>query len=148
MVPIHLVSGISNAALTPLQTLWATNQFTAPVTAEGNISFGMITRGKPQKGSPPLSKEMKVDLSVRDQFASVVVAFQGIRSWKNTVQLRVYDLDNHLITHSDTVKVSLRSGETQERIWSFPLAMQPGIYRADVLVGEEAAWREYFRISE
>lgn len=147
-VPIGLVNAISNATLTPLQTLWATNQFTAPVTAARSISFGMITQGKPQKGKGPLSKEMKVDFTPRDEFAAVVVAFQGIDAWKNTVQLRIYDVDNHLLNRGDPIKISLRSGETQERIWVFPLAMHPGIYRADVMVGEEVAWREYFRIRE
>jgi S1-C subfamily serine protease len=148
VVPIGLVSAISNATPTPLQTLWATDQFTAPVTGARNISFGMITQGKPQKGKAPLSKETKVDFTPRDEFATLVVAFQGINAWKNTVQLRIYDVDNHPLTRGDPIKISLRSGETQERIWSFPLAMHPGIYRADVLVGEEVAWREYFRIRE
>jgi hypothetical protein len=62
--------------------------------------------------------------------------------------LRIYDVDNHLLNQGDPVKISLRSGETQERAWNFPLVPNPGIYRADVLVGEEVAWREYFRISE
>ena len=91
---------------------------------------------------------MKVELSVKDGFASIVIAFQGIQPWKNTVQLQIYDVDNHLVSRGEPAKVSLRSGETQERTWSFPLTVHPGIYRADVLVGEEVAWREYFRISE
>jgi S1-C subfamily serine protease len=148
VVPIGLVNAISNATPTPLQTLWTTNQFTVPLTAVRNISFGMITQGKPQKRKGLLPKEMKVDFTPHDGSAAVVVAFQGIDAWKNTVQLRIYDVDNRLLTRGDPVKISLRSGETQERIWNFPLAMQPGIYRADVFVGEEVAWREYFQIRE
>jgi S1-C subfamily serine protease len=148
VVPIDLVSVTPSATLTTLQTLWATNQFTLPVTGGSFISFGMITQGKPQKGKVPFPKEMKVELSVKDGFASIVIAFQGIQPWKNTVQLQIYDVDNHLVSRGEPAKVSLRSGETQERTWSFPLTVHPGIYRADVLVGEEVAWREYFRISE
>ena len=148
IVPINLVSATSNESPTPLPTLWATNQFTAPVTGARNVSFGMITSGKPQKGKVPFPKEMKVDFSPQDQFATIVIAFQGIEAWKSTVQLRVYDVDNHLLTRGDPIKISLRSGETQERTWSFPLVMHPGIYRADVTVGEEVGWRAYFRISE
>lgn len=148
VVPIDLISARANATLTPLQTLWATNQFTAAVTAERSISFGMITQGKPKKGRVPFPKDMKVDFSSRDEFASIVVAFQAIEPWKNTVRLQIYDVDNHLLSGGDPVKISLRSGETQERTWSFALVMPPGIYRADVLVGEEVAWREYFKLSE
>ncbi len=148
VVPIGLVTATSNATPTPLQTLWATNQFTVPVTAARNISFGMITQGRPQKGKRLPPKEMYVDFTQHDEAVSVVVAFQGIDAWKSTVQLRIYDVDNHLLNRGDPVKISLRSGETQERIWSFPLTMPPGIYRADVLVGEEVAWRNYFRMRE
>jgi hypothetical protein len=147
VVPIELVHSVSNATSTPLQSLWATNQFTAPVTRGGSISFGMITQGKPQKGKA-FPKEMKVDFTPGDGSATVVVAFQGIQAWKSTAQLRIYDVDNHLLIQGDPVKISLRSGETQERAWSFPLIPKPGIYRADVLVGEEVAWRTFFRISE
>ncbi len=147
VVPIDLVQADPNATSTPLQSLWATNQFTAPVTRGRNISFGMITQGKPQKGKA-FPKEMKVDFTPRDGSATVVVAFQGIEAWKSTAQLRIYDVDNHLLNQGDPVKISLRSGETQERAWNFSLVPKQGIYRADVLVGEEVAWREYFRISE
>ena len=91
---------------------------------------------------------MTVDFTPRDGSATVVVAFQGIEAWKSTAQLRIYDVDNHLLNQGEPVKISLRSGETQERAWNFSLVPKQGIYRADVLVGEEVAWREYFRISE
>ena len=113
------------------------------------MSFGMITQGKPQKGKGPLSREMKVDFTRQDEIATIAVAFQGIDAWKNTVQLRIYDVDNRILSNGDPVKLNLRSGETQERIWSFPLtSMHPGIYRADVLVGDAVAWREYFRVRD
>jgi S1-C subfamily serine protease len=149
VVPIGLVNSSTNENPTTLQTLWATGQFSAPVTAAKRISFGMITRGKTQKGKNLLAKEMNVDFTRQDEFATIVVAFQGIDSWKSTVQLRIYDADNHVLLNGAPVKISLGRGETQERIWSFPLApMHPGIYKADALVGEEVAWREYFRIRD
>jgi Trypsin-like peptidase domain len=148
VVPIGLASASATATPTSLQTLWATDQFTAPVTAGRNVSFGMISQGKPQKGKVPFPKEMKVDFSARDEFATVVVAFQAMAPLKNLVQLQIYDVDNHPIIHGDPIKISLRMGETQERSWSFALAIHPGIYRADVLVGQEVAWRQYFRMSE
>ena len=149
VVPAGLIHSDVNAGQTLLQTLWTSGQFTAPVTAERRVSFGMITQGKPQKGKGPLSREMKVDFTRQDEIATIAVAFQGIDAWKNTVQLRIYDVDNRILSNGDPVKLNLRSGETQERIWSFPLtSMHPGIYRADVLVGDAVAWREYFRLRD
>jgi S1-C subfamily serine protease len=148
VVPISLVSANTPATPTSLQTLWATDQFTAPVTAESDVSFGMITQGKPPKGKVPFPKEMKADFSPGDGFATIVVAFQGIGPLKGTVQLQIYDVDNHPVSRGDPFKISLRSGETQERSWTFALTLHPGIYRADVLVGQEVAWRRYFRITQ
>jgi hypothetical protein len=62
----------------------------------------------------------------------MVIAFQGIEGWKNTVQLRLYDADNHVLTNGDAVKISLRSG----------------VFRADVLLGDAVVWREYFRVRD
>jgi S1-C subfamily serine protease len=148
VIPVGLVSPASNTSLTPIQTLWTTGQFTSPVTALRDISFGMITQGKSQKAKGLRPKEMKVDFTQRDEFAAVVIAFQGIQPWKGTAQLQVYDVDNHVLSRSDSIKINLRSGETQERTWSVPLVMQPGLYRADVIVDEEVAWRDYFRVRE
>ena len=148
-VPIVLVNSSTSDNPTTLQALWATGQFTGPVTASDHVSFGMITQGKPQKkGKALLSREMNLEFTRQDQ-ATIIVAFQGIDSWKSTEQLRVYDVDNHVLVTGPSVKISLGRGETQERAWSFPLApMRPGVYRADALVGEEVAWREYFRIRD
>jgi len=121
VVPIALVGVNASGAPTRLETLWASNQFTAPVTAESDVSFGMITRGKPPKGKIPFPKEMQVDFSPSDEFATIVVAFQGIGPLKDTVQLQVYDVDNHTISRGDPIKINLRSGETQERSWTFRL---------------------------
>ena len=148
VVPIGLAMADSTATPTPLQTLWTKNQFTAPVTAGRDVSFGMITQGRPQKGKLPFPKEMTVDFSSRDEFATVVVAFQGMGPLKDIVQLQIYDVDNQQITHGDPIKISIRPGETQERSWSFPLTIHPGIYRADVFVGREVAWRQYFRMNQ
>jgi len=148
-VPIVLVNLSTNDNPTTLQSMWASGQFTGPVTAADHVSFGMITQGKPQKkGKALLGREMNLEFTRQDQ-ATIIVAFQGIDSWKSTEQLRIYDVDNHLLVSGPSVKIALGRGETQERAWSFPLAtMHPGVYRADALVGEEVAWREYFRVRD
>jgi S1-C subfamily serine protease len=149
VVPVSLVRSDVSAGQTPLQTLRTSGLFTLPITAARDVSFGMITKGKPPKSKGPLSREAKFDFTREDEIATIVVAFQGIEAWKNTTQLRIYDVDNHILSNGDPVKLSLRSGETQERIWSFSLTpMHPGIYRADIVVGDAVAWREYFRVRE
>jgi len=148
-IPIGLVVPPLNLTSAPLQTLWANGQFTAPVTATRNVGFGMITQGKPPKGKTGFSKELKYDFTRQDDAVTVYVAFQSIDTLKTTVRMRVYDADNRVVSGGEPLKVTLRRGETQDRYWSFSVGMlNPGIYRADVLLGESVAWRTYFRVRE
>jgi S1-C subfamily serine protease len=148
-IPISLVAPSSGLTPASLQTLWANGQFTPPVTASRNVTYGMLTEGKPTKGRAPFVKEMKYDFIRQDDAATVYVALQSIEPLKTTVQLRMYDADNHVVTNGEPIKLSLRRGETQDRYWSFSVGvLNPGIYRADVFLGESVAWRAYFRVKE
>jgi hypothetical protein len=148
-IPIGLV--VPPSALTPasLQTLWANGQFTPYVTASRNVTFGMLTQGKPAKGRAPFIKEMKNDFTRQDDSATVYVALQSTDTLKSTVQMRMYDADNRVVSSGEPIKIILRRGETQDRYWSFSLGLlNTGVYRADVLLGESVAWRTYFRVRE
>lgn len=147
-VPISMISPTNGNPAT-LQALWDGGQFTPPVTAARNVSFGMMTRGKPEKGKVPFAKEMKAEFTREDSSATILVSLQAMEGLKTTAELRVYDVDNRLTSKVEPVKISLRRGESVERYWSFsPGTMHPGVYRADVLLGDTVAWRTFFRISE
>jgi S1-C subfamily serine protease len=148
-IPIGLVKPSAQPTSARLQTLWASGEFTPQVTAARNVTFGMITLGKPTKGGAPFLKEMKHDFTRQDNQVTVYVAFQSSDTLKTTVQMQMYDADNHMASRGEPVKVTLRRGETQDRYWSFSAAtLVPGIYRTDVLLGEAVAWRTYFRVRE
>jgi len=111
--------------------------------------FGMLTLGKPTKGRAPFIKEMKNDFTHQDDSATVYVSLQSMETLKITVQMRMYDADNHVVSGGEPIKITLKRGETQDRYWSFSLgALNPGIYRADLLLGESVAWRTYLRVRE
>ena len=148
-VPISLV--VPGSGLTPasLETLWTNGQFTPPVTASRNVSFGILVQGKPAKGRAPFIKEMKYDFTRQDEAATVYVALQSMEPLKTTAQMRMYDADNRVVSSGEPIKIALRRGETQDRYWSFSFGvLNPGIYRADVYLGESVAWRAYFRVRE
>jgi hypothetical protein len=65
------------------------------------------------------------------------------------VQMRMYDADNRTVSSGEPIRIILKCGETQDRYWSFSLELlNPGVYRADVMLGESVAWRTYFRVRE
>jgi hypothetical protein len=54
-----------------------------------------------------------------------------------------------VVSNGEPIKITLRRGETQDRYWSFSVSvLNPGIYRADVFLGESVAWRTNFRVKE
>ena len=151
VVPISLVPLDKQNNPNSLENLWASKQFTPPVTASRQVMFGMVTRGKPQKKDRTIiNKEMNVNLARQDETATVIVSFQGNGgAWRDGVQLQITDADNHSVVNGPPVKVNLGKGEVQERSWSFALGtIRPGVYRADALIGDEVAWRQYFRIRD
>lgn len=148
-VPMNMVVAPSNSSAATLQALWADGQFTALVTASRNVSFGMMTQGKIQKSKASALREAKQDFSLQDDSASILVAFQSTETLKTTTELRLYDVDNHLVSKGEPIKINLRHGEALERYWSFPLnVLRPGVYRTDVLLGDAVAWRTYFRLRD
>lgn len=148
-VPISMVPSTPNGSPTTLQALWNGGQFTPAITAAKNVSFGMMSQGRPEKGKTPFAKEMKTEFTRQDSSATILVSLQAFERLQTTAELRVYDVDNHLTSKVEPVKISLRRGASVERYWSFsPTTMRPGVYRADVLLGEAVAWRTFFRISE
>jgi S1-C subfamily serine protease len=148
-IPISMFVPPPNLTPATLHTLWTNGQFTAPVTAARNVLFGMLTEGKPPKGRAPFITEMKSEFTRRNDPVTVYVALQSMDTLKTTVQMRMYDVDNHVISSGEPAKITLRRGETQDRYWSFVVGLlNPAIYRVDVLLGESVAWRTYFRVRE
>ena len=86
-IPISIVVPTSNLTPASLRSPWANGQFTAPVTASRNVSFGMISQGKPTKGRVPFIKEMKNDFTRQDDTATVFVALQSMDAVKTTAQM-------------------------------------------------------------
>jgi S1-C subfamily serine protease len=148
-IPLSLVVSDPSVASASLETLWASGLFASPVTASRNVNFGMITQGKPTKRGAAFAKEMKNEFTSQDDSATVFVAFQSMETLKTTTHLRMYDADNHVVRNGEPAKVTLHRGETLERTWSFSLGnLHPGVYRADVMLGEAVAWRSYLRVKE
>jgi hypothetical protein len=149
VVPLSLILSNATTAQTTLQALWDAGKLIPPVTASRYVMFGMITQGGPEKKKKPVIREMKFNFTREDQWMNVNVAFQAKNPVKTTVEVRLHDVENRLTGNGDQMKLNLRTGENSERNWYFPLAkMTPGTYRVDVLVGEEVAWRQFFRLRE
>lgn len=133
-----------------LQDLWAKGLMTPPLIRSNYILFGMLTQGgKPgDKKSTPGERDYKIRFH-RGDTAAALIHFTNSISFKTTITLKLYDLDNHILATSKTEKINVNRGEYTERAWQVPLTnLAPGIYRVDIEIAEGVAWRQYFKLSD
>lgn len=75
--------------------------------------------------------------------------WQPKEKYKGLGHLRVYDLDNRLLGEGKPVKVNFHPGTSYICSWELGVAgLAPGIYRVDILLDSDPAWRMFFRITE
>jgi len=87
--------------------------------------------------------------SHKDQKIWVFVNWNENIPFKGTAAMSIYDVDNHVLGHSNPLKITLRSGALNSSSWEIPLTPLPtGIYRVDVSLGDEIVWRRFFRLAD
>jgi hypothetical protein len=81
--------------------------------------------------------------------ASLYVTWDSQTKQKVESQIRLYDLDNKLLTDSKPRQLTVNPGKFMSTVWDIPVGMmQPGMYRADLLVDGAVIWRNFFRVVE
>jgi S1-C subfamily serine protease len=89
------------------------------------------------------------DFSKKQGSLALVVVWGPSKKLKSTQELRIYDADNRAVARTVSSKLDLQPRVTTYSAWKVPLSsLQPGIYRIDLVVGEQPHWREFFRLSD
>jgi hypothetical protein len=102
-----------------------------------------------KKGEMPWPKERREQFSHRDGKASLFVLWDPKEKRKALSVLRLYDIDNKLISEAKPLKLDLRAGVQSMNTWEVPVTNLPaGTYRLDVLLDDGPAWRGFFRVIE
>lgn len=80
---------------------------------------------------------------------SVVVIWGPNQRISSTQELLIYDLNNNPVLRIAPTKIKLEPRVTTYSAWRIPTAsLKPGVYRIDLLLGDQPQWRTYFQISE
>ena len=67
--------------------------------------------------------------------------------FKGFTTMRLFDGENRQLGETKPTKISLRPGDALLSHW--PMSVPPpGLYRADVMLDDNIAWRGYFRVKE
>lgn len=149
-VPITLVPKLgADAKSTSLDELRKAGQFIPPVTAQASVLYGTLAKSINRKGPIAQPVDQRSIFSRRDPTMGVFVSWEPKTKIKSTTSLRVFDLDNHVRTESKPAKIELRPDQPSFTFTEIPTTnLQPGMYRLDILLGDEVAWRSFFRITE
>ncbi len=153
-VPIALIPGVSGLKVTPLEELNRTGQFVPPVTARDYVLYGTLAKSVDSKGRIPRAVDAKSVFPPRSTLALLVTwepltRIKGKNRIKATTTFRVYDMDNRIRIESKPSKIDLKTDEATFSSAEVPLGnLPPGIYRLDVMLANETAWRAFFRIAD
>ena len=123
-----------------------------PIVARPQIiNFGLLSIGPASdpKSHAAIQHNWKSSFQKGDTSAVAIIAFTNIETLKSTTTIKLYDLENHLVAAGKTEKLTITRGQPSERIWTLPLTnLAVGFYRVDILVADDVAWRQYFKITD
>jgi Trypsin-like peptidase domain len=123
-----------------------------PIVSKSQIiNFGLLSNGPASdpKKHAAIQHNWKSTFQRNDTSAVAIIAFTNVENFKSTTTIKLYDLDNHLVATGKTEKLNITRGQPAERTWTLPLVNLPaGFYRVDVLVADDIAWRQYFKITD
>jgi S1-C subfamily serine protease len=149
-VPISLIpSTAPQSAPRTLADLQRSGQFVLPLTAARHVSYGVLAKAVDRKGPAPMPVEERFEFSRRDPKIGLLVTWQPKEKLKTVTTIRFYDIENQLLGESKPSKIRLAPNVLSFTSLELPISgFQPGIYRVDVMLGLEPAWRAFFRIAD
>jgi|HubBroStandDraft_6_1064221.scaffolds.fasta_scaffold176087_1 hypothetical protein len=123
-----------------------------PIVSKSQIiNFGLLSNGPAPdpKQHAAVQHNWKSTFQRGDASAVAIIAFTNVENIKSTTTIKLYDLDNHPVATGKTEKLTITHGQPAERTWTLPLSNLPaGFYRVDILVADDIAWRQYFKITD
>ncbi|MFZ0213724.1 MAG: serine protease [Candidatus Acidiferrales bacterium] len=151
VVPISLIpQDVSSRRPSTLGELAAEGQFVRPLPRDIQEVSGTLSRDFKRLGETgifPVDSTTQFS-RIRDTLA-VVITWAPDKKTKSTLQLRIFDLDNHVVEQSRPEKIELRNQVTAYTGIKLPIAsLKPGTYRVDLLLGDDPQWRAFFKVTE
>lgn len=148
-VPLSLVDETTPQSST-IDQLAQSGQFMPPLVGNQNVLNGALARSVNRKGNPPQAIDEKVEFSRQDGKGVVFLTWMPREKRKGVPSLRLYDLNNVLISEAkDKKRITLNPDKLSYHTWELTLGtLPPGIYRVDVLLDADTVWRTFFRMVE
>jgi hypothetical protein len=151
-LPISLIneSSAPSASPTTIAGLASSGQFIPALAGSQSALSGTLARSVNRKADPPQPIGEKSEFSRADNQGVLLMTWMPDEKRKGIPILRLYDLDNRLLTETqDKKKITVRPNRLSYTAWDLTLGNLPlGVYRLDVSFAGEIVWRTFFRMVE
>lgn len=149
-VPISRVKIPStDSAWATLEDLWAKGEFVPPLLAVRHVAAGSLGRRLDKDSVMPRILDERVEFPRGERELAILVTWEPKDKVKSTTTIRLYDVQNRSLAQTKPSKISLQPGNRVHTTLKLPIGnLSPGIYRIDLVLGEQPAWRAFFRIAE
>jgi hypothetical protein len=132
-----------------LDELERAGQLISPLQLNRNIWRGTVARKVERQGAMAEPVDEKFEYPRRDGQVAVLVSWQAKEKIKSQYSFRLYDIDNRLVSEGKPAKLNLDTGRNVDTWWQLDISKLPaGLYRLDIILGSNPAWRTFFRIIE
>jgi hypothetical protein len=138
----------SNGVTASLADLAATGTFVPRITEGTQVLSGGFSVSVQHAGARTQPVDQRVEFSPRDQSITTFITWDPKKKFKGTTTARIFDDENRLLGELKPMKLSLRPGDLILTSWQMGVPRRSGVYRVDVLLATDVAWRGYFRVTD
>lgn len=150
VVPLSMIPAVAGSRQpVTLSDLAAQNLFVKPLPRDLQVMSGTLCKDFKRSSYYYITPvDPTTTFSREGNILAAVITWNPDKKIKTTLQFRIFDLNNGLKEESRPSKFELHSQATGYTGVKLPVAsLKPGLYRVDLLLGNEPEWRAFFRVT-
>lgn len=147
LLPFSAFRVQEHAAPIELADLRARGETLAPVTGDEHVRSGGFAVSI-QRGPVVAPSDQRQEFHLSEKGFTVFVTWNPRERLRGMLSMKLYDEDNRVVAQSKPARRDLRKDDLILASWAHSMPVEPGVYRADVLMDERIMWRGYVRVTK
>jgi hypothetical protein len=148
VVPLAALAVAPGAPGVPLAELASRGVFVPAVRRSRDVMSGGFAASILRDGARTQPIDQKTEFSITEKAVTTFVNWDPKGKIKSVATVRVYNFDNKQLAETKPQKINLRPGSLVMSAWQFGVPQVEGVYRVDVFLDADIAWRGHFRVAK
>jgi hypothetical protein len=148
VVPLSALGVPPAAPGVPLAELASRGLFLPAVNRSREVLSAGFAASVLRDGGRTQPVDQKTEFLMTEKAVTTFVTWDPKGKIKSMATVRVYTFDNKQLAETKPLKINLRPGSLAMSSWQFGVPTVEGVYRVDVLLDADVAWRGYFRVAK